>query len=519
MYEVSYYLSRNEIGELWKTAVDELLTKIEDSQSEINVMTGHVTYYGARRKEFYSVINSRQMQSSNLKIDSVALLTDDVYDMYHRLTRKGELFDELTRIPDYLDEVSDERKIDVRLLSPAAQSLWVMKWQKSTLLTLLTWRALETVLAENLAIQFNSRFMLWGVKQRIDAFLKWIHSTQSIYLSHPISEARRKIKVGRKWKQFSFEVNRIQELALKSDLVCMMPTAIDELRFERKYARNKFSWSGLLEPRWPLLSAFANLMYALPAEDDPPNYGQLLLPKFWDFPKDKLRKLPLASIKSVQKEIAEEVDDLSEQIRFQIAIRDHLLVSHAEGLLVYRPYWGGRSRFSRGVKAEVDHWALIASEHNRAAFVHCKDDIEGMISSLRNETSEGQLVADLSNEIENQICQRFGTDRATAKQLLRNVLGSNTSRGILSGGAFPDLLTRLRGDWDQIVNESRHVVLRGHLTGSFGAILAHAGIFVFKNEHDLDSSMPMIKEFFKNGKPDTNGWETFSKDLYPFNPE
>ncbi len=306
MYDVTYYLTRTELGELWRISANECLNHVAQSTKDINIIAGHVTYYGAQRKEFYSVIDSILLRKT-LSVSSVALLTDDIYDMYIRLIGDKELFDETTSIPEYLDRISDEREIQVRALSHLDQATLIMQWQKNTLLTILAWRSLETILAENLAIQLNSKFMLWAVKQRIDAYIKWIFNSRSIYLSHPISEARRRINNIDEWNGFTSQVNKVQEIGLKQGLVCMMPTAIDEFRFQASESRvrgekksfnqkkkiadlNNKHWTGFLLKRWPV-PPFSKILYVPPSNSEFPNYRTILLPRIWNYKKIHLELL------------------------------------------------------------------------------------------------------------------------------------------------------------------------------------------------------------------------------------
>lgn len=505
MYHVTYYLTRQEVGDLWAEAVNNCLARIRRSSSPINILAGHVTYYGAKRKEFYSVIDASLLKRTDWNVSSVALLTDDVYDMYARLSTKRELFDIPNSVTEYFDKISSDRQVAVRSLGESAQAALILQLQKNQLLTILSWRALETVFAENLAIQLRSKFMLWGAKQRIDSYTSWIKGSRSVYLSHSISEPRRRLDTNKKeWIHFTAEVNGLQKLSVGNSIALVMPTAIDESRFD--FDTELKSWTGKLLPRWPLLPK-RNMLFVPPNGTDDSEHTDVLMPKVWNYNKKQLEPLKKKNVKILKAKIGQEIEDLAEQIQFQIALRDHLLVSHCEGLLVYRPFWGGRPKFSRGVAAEVEHWKLLATSDKRAAFVHVEEDIA-------DNFQDGRWIQSLRNEIQNQISTRYRVNSDIASELIDARLGAGTGGGVLSSGTHPDLARDIDGDWESLVVSAKTEILRLFLTANTYSS-TFAGIFLFKDESDFRNSFSKIVDFLSRGLPVTNGWEQRVIDLFP----
>ncbi len=210
----------------------------------------------------------------------------------------------------------------------------------------------------------------------------------------------------------------------------------------------------------------------------------------------------------------QEIEDIAEQIEFQMSLRDHLLVSHCGGLLVYRPYWGGRRGFSRGVYAEVKHWNLVSSEDKRAAFVHCKSDIKGLRFAL-NKNDPSTLSVALKSEVRNQISKDNGVDAETSDSIINHVVSRIVSASALSGGVYKNVLKNVEANWEKIVKTAKIQILGGYLTGNANVDTKFTGTFIFSDESDFHKSFPLVESFLKKGIPRSNGWESQINKLFP----
>lgn len=423
MYEVCWNVPKKKIAEQWKFAVAQCLRQMGDERKRLNILAGKAVYYGGQRKEFYSVVDRVSLENSDIHASRVALLVDDVYDMFSRLSVEGALFD-LSKTRAYLEDVADDLDIEARKLRVDCNSECCIQWKKNSLLMLLWWRYLAGVVAENTALNLGDKgvdFMVWGVKQRMDSFVKWLNGSKPVYVSHPISEPRRHRLRDPNRKSFEREINTIQKDMLTRQMVAVMPTAIDEYRFGREPLEKKASkrltlvqiprWTGRLKKRWPLPAGRKELLWSPPRSTTDPDYQDLLLPRYWNHETKDLKRKEGKPSTVVRQKIHDLVEDLSEQVRFQISSRDHLIVSHAKGLVVYRPHWLGRKDLSSGVQAELEHWSKIASEESRCAFVHFGSDVIPYVQARASKE-------DLKNAVREVLREEYGVDLGEALKII-----------------------------------------------------------------------------------------------------
>jgi hypothetical protein len=152
METVTFNLPRSEIIKLWKDAVARCLKKLEESDKTVKILSGHLIYYSGKRNEFYSVVDLVTLATDNLKPTSVLLFIDDLYDMYARLTERDQLYSH-SQIESFLRKFERDTGIDIHSLSRERLSSKIMGWEIRNLLHHLSWRRLESVMAENLAYQ------------------------------------------------------------------------------------------------------------------------------------------------------------------------------------------------------------------------------------------------------------------------------------------------------------------------------------------------------------------------------
>jgi hypothetical protein len=329
---------------LYKRWRDAYRASLREAQPILNsgsdvFLTFHACWYHVGNREYISGVDFRSLTETDVRPGLVLTLIDDIYDVRSRLSAPFGVLE-----PSF----AGSETIDVIL----------------KLLLILDWRAFEITLSERIAEAAceGGHFVL-AVKHPIKTlysllFTKW----RRIYLSHHITHPRRMLQRSEDQSEARLTIRAIQTLArdLRNSTVLFEPTAIDEARIEYHYTIPNSS-SGreltlpLLGERWP------------PAEDD---VGELLydppanrlpeLGRVWSKRAAEILANPSAAIPEA--ELAELegasalLQVLADGIFKQINSRDHFLVEHTDGIVVYRPYFLGYE--AGGVKEELDH-------HNR----------------------------------------------------------------------------------------------------------------------------------------------------------
>ncbi len=529
MYDVTWHLPRSKVAELWQKAVEQCLNKFKSpSNSSVKILSGHLTYYGGQRDEFYSVFNAGALLSDpDLKPSHVVLLIDDVYDMYLRLTKKGDLYDHKTRMPDYFSQIKDEEKVEIQGIDKEDIASLCIEWEVGVLTHLFTWRYLEIILAENLAAQLKSNFLVMGVKQLTKAVAYWIKEQEpkSVYLSHPIAEPRRERRKKGKWPPFVTQVNKMQEALLNKGIVCVMPTAIDEYRFASRKtgSRSLHKHTGFLEKRWPLLGDLTELLYSQPDGARDVNHDRLLLPKYWNFSEEKLVKYN-EKPRSLEFRIDTYFRSFTRQIQFQIASRDHLLVTHTNGLLVLRPFYGGRPEFSGGVMKEVAHWETLvrSGQEKRAAFVHFNKDIKDMLEARRKDP-DFPLYDEFEGEMTRIAKKEHGINERDFLELIK---GKKKKDTLGESSILPPIRTMIKNELPNIRKKAKINLLRKYLTAMVEVRdevpdkdkkdkSVYVGVWILDDSNQLTKSCSRISQFLKTGSPPDNNWQMRIEEIFP----
>jgi len=200
---ITWNLSRSTIAQLWQNAARQCISDIAASPAKTKIVCCNLIYYGGRREEYYSIINPQVFSINNgqIKPSLVCVFIDDVYDMYIRLTTQNEIYELKPYIVQYFRRLETEEAISVREMEPRESSVYFLESQLSIMARLLNWRNQEIVMAENLAFQFQAKFMTWGVKQLTEVIFSWTTQVdrRTTYLSHPISRPRKKRRVEGNW--------------------------------------------------------------------------------------------------------------------------------------------------------------------------------------------------------------------------------------------------------------------------------------------------------------------------------
>ncbi len=518
METVTHNLPRTKISKLWKDAVARCLKKLEESNKPIKIMSGHLIYWSGKRNEFYSVIDPDDLHPNThpqrrLKPDCILLLVDDIYDMYERLP----VLYSPDKVDSFMRKLERDMNIDVSSLSKEQLSSLTMGWEIRNLLHLLSWRHLEPIIAENLALQLKARFLVWPIKQLIESIKSWLEDSQttSIYLSHPITDPRGERNESGEWPEFTNEINQLQEILSKQGITLVMPTGIDELRFQVR----KRQYTGYLEDRWPpMVEDETKLLYTQPDNAKDINYNTLLLPKYWNFQGHKLLLLENKKYgKTLKSEINAFLQVLVREIEAQISSRDFLFIYHTDGLMVFRPYYARKPRpaFSGGVDAEVSLWEDIVQlkGQKRVAFVHFERDVESMLCAKKD-----KIFAEFVDTVWGLLNKELCIEKNTVENMVRNKGNIREVESILNRANIAQrdrlrLKKAVSANWKKWKIE----LLKKYLTNVIDVEEASIGVWVFRDFDSVKAEASKIASFLKNGSPTGNNWEDQIENLFPDN--
>jgi hypothetical protein len=510
MYDVTWNLSRSQVIGLWQNAVQNALFDLQNSGKQLLLLSGHLIYYGGERQEFYSPVDVNLLRTPDYSPTHLLLLIDDVYDMYARLTARGQIFDPKTRIPGYLGRLKEEERIDVRALPEGELSRLILEWQAGTMVQLLAWRHMEIILAEKLARQLQCPFLVWSVKQLTEAALTWLCKPRPtvVYLSHPISRPRRQHRETHQWPEVVTQFNSLQADLLRHDLVCIMPSGIDEYRLGRvSDGGRRARRLPQLSPRWPLPSQQpGELLYTAPPNADV-DHEQIFGAKEWAFNEQVLR-----TPERVAPNFVENADpvlrSLEQQIECQVSARDHLFVSWAHGLLVFRPLVLD-GEWSSGVRAEMAHWDLIsrAEPAKRAVIIHFDEDVKQFLSQEDQQASEAiRRDQQIKDEMVTCISKEFGLQERRVERHLEHL--ERGSEMLDQGPGTPSVEQQIAARLEEFRNKARQTWLVKRLGGhELGPDVTKAisrgqlGVWVVRHHDELRTRYQEIAAFLRDGIP------------------
>ena len=516
METVTSHLPRSEIIKLWNDAVARCLKRLKDSDKPIKILSGHLIYYSGKRNEFYSVVDQATLATDNFKPTTVLLFIDDLYDMYARLTENGQLYSP-SQVKLFIRKFGRDTHIDIDSLPRERSSSIIMGWEIRNLLHHLSWRRLESVMAENLAYrQLKVPFLVWSVKQLTESIKLSFEDPESlpIYLSHPVSEPRRERNENGHWPEFTYEVNQLQQVLCEHGITLIMPTGIDELRFHMQKGR----YTGYLKDRWPPIDDETELLYSPPGEAADFHYNTLLLPKYWDSRKHRLFQLKInewdATLRS---EVNAFLQVLVREIESQIAWRDLLFIYHTEGLMVFRPFYAREPRptFSGGVDAEIGLWEDISQlgSKKRTAFIHFEEDVKLML-----EAKGESIWKEFVDAVWKLLTKNYHIGRDTVENMVQNRGDISEVENILNRSNITQRDREvLRKGFPKIWHQGKIDLLKKYLSNSVVVKEELIGIWVLKDFEQLKKESVNIANFLRNGMPAGNNWEEQIENLFPDN--
>ena len=518
MSDITWNLPRENVIKLWCEALRDAVHRLQTSNTDLKILSCHLILYGGRRDEFYSPLDVRSLLKTKgdeiiFGPSHVLLLIDDIYDSYLRLTKEGEIFDVNNRVEPYLEQIwDDEGNSGPEAFRPELRSSLTLQWKLGILTNLLSWRHSEILMAEALANQAGAEFLLWGVKQPVQLAATWLSTMnpKSVYLSHPISRPRRKKRQQGAWPEVVFEFNQLQERLFQNGLTAIMPTAIDEFRIRRRKPKKASlgQRSAELEERWPVPTEDVELLlYSFPPDCADMNHLRLFTSPEMPVPDPAVTDVQLRALEN--------------HISFQVSSRDHLLVSHTNYLLVFRPFYRATDdapiEFSDGVKAEIDHWTIMARSNvkRRAAFIHLLEDVKTFWLFIQSAAARqrglfiDQLIED---EIVSILASRLGRDSVATRRILKAVKAKKVST-TLDKGATPDA-NRVRGLLPEVTEQARIIAVGQLLTGT--PISPQVGLWILNGSAELEACCAQIAVFFKDDdSPSPEEWkQALAKGLF-----
>ena len=294
---------------LWKQELEKILYEIDQKQSKNVFLSAHAVYY--RYNNYFSMIDQDTLSKFNP--DMIITLIDDIYDISKKVTDK-------------------ENELHTN--------------SSCTLSEALSWRTVETLMADNLSknlIQDKSipHYVL-AIKHNVKTFYRLIFEPERLilYSSFPITSTRTDIK----------KTNEINDFKAKLEekYIVLDPAAIDEILFKEKSSISAQEYSNLQE----------NKMIHI--EDD----NTIILKRLsgnYSRPTELPESITVNQFVSIQGAILKLVEK-----------RDYRMVHQSDAVVGYRPFWGTRGEPAGGVDQELK-WAL--SLHKGAIVYH--PDVDG----------------------------------------------------------------------------------------------------------------------------------------------
>lgn len=499
LIDVIQRLPRTQVLSLWHTALEDAAAVLGTSDRSFRVLITGVMYHSNRRSEFYSPFDLTALteelgRRQQLQVERVVMFIDDIYDVYGRLSSDNEIYDRFGSMETEYGRLLDEEEFDPTKFSVAEQVLIATEVQVAQLVTLLHWREMEVTEAERIAASFQVPYLLWAVKQELPALLPWLQRIERtvVYLSHPISRARRHHADTDDWPPFATECNAVQHELAALNVTAVMPTAIDEYRLRKEPAEDttRPRRRPELTARWPLIGE--ELLYT-PDITGAPDHAHILAPKV--FLKRKLASPPK------NWGDADLLDGplrfLERQIAAQVSARDHTLVVHTNHIIVFQPL-SAKPHISGGVRAEIDHWSTLAQTEptRRIVFLHRLSDARAAVES------EGDLAGVIALATEELVVEKLDVDEKTAAEVIRDI--DSREWDLLDTGAkTPADLAReklvVHGARKEAPRRALWKILAKYRVEIRGVAEERVGLWVIPDTSPWNDFWPAVMDFLDGG--------------------
>jgi len=267
-----------------------------------------------------------------------------------------------------------------------------------------------------------------------------------------------------------------------------MPTAIDEYRIEKE--------KGILGARWPLSGSGSGVtLYSLP-----PGYTD-----------HEHLKLLLEKPRAVGDDIDGLLRQLENQIKLEIAFRDHHLVVCNPNVLVFRPFFS-EGDVSSGVKAELEHWKSLARNDGarRAVIIHFLEDVD---IALRRHGHE--IRQDIERAAAGILSRPdYGITPREAEEMVKR-RGRTGGPSLLDRGRLPSTQD-VEEKWPEVLTEAQREVIWRKLT-VVELPPERAAVWILAESEELIEKMDVIASFLlghlDSESDDLRDWEMQARRL------
>lgn len=362
---------------IWKKAFEQASVKIDELLTSHNVvLCMHASWRSGGTSTTLSFVDPHDLVSWQTRADTVINLIDDIYDMHARLSRPGE---------KYGNSSSFERQVH-------------------SLIELIEWREIEYAATEIIARSLGaSNSFLLAVKHPMKTLVDLIRqpSPRTVYLSHPITEIRRRNDWYGETKQ---NIDKVAAI-LRDQFVLFEPTTIDELRLSTDP-----SVGPRLSRRW-----------SLPMNSDHSKCDLITEPESAD-------ATFLITTPGANPDVdAAQIRLLMERIDFHVNWRDRRLVNQSHALVVLRPFSKKTGEISGGVREEaLLHQSLRAADPSRPKGLvwHPSEDEEN-----RQIAAVQDVICQDLRQAENQTINPSDVTPKVVKECIETILAISAHNG------------------------------------------------------------------------------------------
>jgi hypothetical protein len=440
-------LPKPALKQAWDAAVKQLLHEAKPQATQDIYLCAHTVFYHQLTREFFVPVNVDIIRA--WKPELIVTLLDDTEHCLDRLRASGQMFGSYAYSYAGLDGFANALK-NMRVL--------------------FDWRATEILEAERLAAELGVSHFCLAMKHPLEtaASLVYRRNRPVVYLSHPISEPRRKLLAGDADAVTRFVADLSAPcVRLRRATTLIEPTTIDEFRLRNFTTRanggggsNARIFLPRHTTRWPVPPDTLWVRPPTMAEQplDPGGYFTDEILEEFEHAKKRLtangpgtgQPAPDVPSRLIPVEIAVNLMGvLIGHITTQIDARDHKLVEQSQGLIVLRPVYEGNP--SRGVLQEIKyHCQLCATGLPRPLglwiYTHLDDEfawlcrtwlVQHLQEGLKLRTVLGTGHSDSDERIIQEVAASV-TPSGDRESLAHRIMQELSQRGIRYIGQYED---------------------------------------------------------------------------------
>ena len=497
--------SRQTLRSKWEESMDHILYDIKIKNKKLNIILSHPVYYNITTREFFSIFNSgyliEKASENSLYVSHTVHVIDDIHDVFKRLTNEEELFGD-NALAEFMERYMKSFNFSFKEIQKNSRAF--VGWIQHCINSIVNWRAQEILLTQNIATQLNSKFILWAIKQNPFVLIDWFTNDKSIfYVSHPISEPRRYEKSNKKWPALVDVLNELQIRLGKINICSVMPTAIDEYRFEKI----RSGYSSNLTKRWPIPSHTKSAFKKYNLLDDDQDKTNILNPNEITFSQDfnEVKSIKKSNVAKIQEYVNSAFNTLEITITESMANRDHTLVWHTNGVIVIEPYDVINHKIHGGVLKELDYLRLV----NTSILGENSGDTPRKLCAVFEENTIRKIVE--SKIFKDTYLNKFKEMVAKGSKIENQIAVSIINENSQIDFSPTSLGRRVPSHKKSHTLSNAAKYQRQALAESFSIIalvsqnMPHIDVIMIPRIMDLNKHLNKIKDFLLAGK--TSGWE------------